>query len=190
MSLNTVDDSVNAVANVANSTTTINNNSLTPARAPPSPPDSPKSHSNSHSASCTSPRAGFSRPSSSASSTSASIQSLHIASVPPSAFLHQHTLATSSPGLDAAISTNLPSSPSVRSTSSYRSASVSPNPAAALHRATRRDQDANDIASDSDVTEAQGLMHSLGLGSPVGSPPPGVKCTQGRCRCFFTNYDY
>ncbi|KAK1224885.1 hypothetical protein PQX77_012198 [Marasmius sp. AFHP31] len=189
MSLNTVSDNVDAVANDANNT---NNNSLFPARAPPSPPDSPKSRcNNSNSASCTSPRTGLSRPSSSASSTSASIQSLHIASVPPSSSLRQHTFATSStsPGLDAAITTNLPSSPSSRSISSYRSASVSPNPAAALHRATRRDQDASDIGSDSDVAEAQGLMRSLGFSSPIASPPPGAN-TQGTCRPFFLRCDY
>ncbi|KAG7086837.1 hypothetical protein E1B28_002758 [Marasmius oreades] len=155
------------------------NSTPSPARAPPSPPDSPKSRTgiNNSPASCTS-RTGVSRPPS-----SASVQSLHIASVPLSSSLHQHTLATSlSPGLDTAISTYLPSSPPSRPSSSYRSSSVSPNPAAALHRATRRDQDAEDASfelgsevSSGDVAEAQGLMHSLGFSSPITPPPLGPK---------------
>ncbi|KAI3615635.1 rcop c3 [Moniliophthora roreri] len=140
-------------------------------RAPPSPPDSlsssPKSRTNNNSSSCISPRVSLSRPSSSLS-TSASLQSLH-KSVPTSSL--QHTFSTTlSPGLDAAISTRLPSSPSSRSASSYHSPSVSPNPVAASYRAIRRDQDADDTSfelgsefSSGDVAEAQGLMRSLGL---------------------------
>ncbi|KAL0573021.1 hypothetical protein V5O48_008931, partial [Marasmius crinis-equi] len=180
MSLNIANDNVDTAANSANS----NNTSLSPARAPPSPPDSPKYRSNtSNTASCTSPRVSL-------SPSSASIQPLHTAPVPPSSTLQQHNPAT----LDAAISTVLPSSPSSRSTASYRSASVSPNPMAALHRATRRDQDASDASieagsdiSAGDVAEARGLMRSLGFGSPISSPPPGVNRTQSTCLSFF-NY--
>jgi hypothetical protein len=159
------------------------------ARAPPSPPDSlsssPKSRTNNNQSSCISPRASLSRPSSSLS-TSASLQSLHRVSVPSSSLQHT-TPATLSPGLDAAISTRLPSSPSSRSASSYHSPSVSPNPVAAFHRAVRPDQDVEDVyfeltseISSGDVAEAQGLIRSLGFGSPIASPL-GANVPRGTC---------